>query len=241
MAGSSSTVEATPKSVAGRWKRAAIVAFGVVAASVALVGVMHMPFARGLLMRAGGCPVVGAGQATPEVMEPARHAAMAAERGHDPAPARPCVGFVLDQTTRDEVHQWEDRFHVDCEDTNPGLIKCKDVAAGALAENDADGPAAELALGFDVQRRLVNVSVFRTHLSDERATSATAEVVSKLSPLGAPQKRSGAFDAAHFAQEGAAGLATVSYRFSDYFAEVTAMRFEGSGLTLLEHYMSATD
>ena len=241
MAGSISTVEASPKTVAGRWKRAAIVTFGVVAASVALIGVMHMPFARSLLMRAGGCPVVGAAQATPEVMEPARHAAMAAERGHDPAPTRPCLSFILDQTTRDGVHQWEDRFHVDCEDTNPGLIKCKDVPARALAESDADGPVAELALGFDVQKRLVNVSAFRTHLTDDRAKSATADIMSKLANLGAPQKSTGAFDQAHFAQDGAAGLATMSYRYSDYFADVTAMRFEASGLTLLEHYMSARD
>ena len=56
-----------------------------------------------------------------------------------------------------------------------------------------------------------------------------------------PPRQSGAFDEGHLAQPGAASLASLRYRYRDYFADVTAMRFAADGLVLREHYLSAKE
>ena len=50
----------------------------------------------------------------------------------------------------------------------------------------------------------------------------------------------GSFDDAHLAVHGAQGMGTLTYRYSDYIAELTAMRFQ-TGLVVREHYRSAND
>src|ERR1700679_256191 len=89
------------------------VAAGAVGSAVALIGVLHMPFAHNLLASVGGCPV---GHASLAEMEPTIKAAIAAERGDKPAPARPALGFELDHTTRAEALAWAYRVHVSCSD-----------------------------------------------------------------------------------------------------------------------------
>jgi hypothetical protein len=216
-------------------------AFAIVAASLALgvvsVGALHMPFARALLMRAGGgCPV---GHAKLSEIEPARRAAIAAERGLLPAPARPALGFELDRTTLPQARAWAESAHVACDDVREGLLRCKGVPAAALGLPESDGPVGELYLGFDTRRRLVDVSTMRTHLA---SAGVARDVEGKLaSEVGAPQQKIGSFAEAHLSREGAQSLSTLRYRYKDYFADVIAMRFDGDGLVVREHYMSAND
>jgi hypothetical protein len=219
-----------------RLKKALAITATSLAASIAAIGVLHMPFARGLLMSVGGCPV---GHAKLAEIEPARRAAIAGERGLDPAPARPALGFALDRTTVAETQAWAKGAHVACEDVREGLLRCKHVPAAAVGLPESDGPVSELYLGFDTRGRLVDVSTMRMHLT---GTGVVRDVEGKLvSEVGAPHQTSGSFDEAHLSLEGAQSLASLRYRYKDYFAEVIAMRFASDGLVLREHYMSAND
>lgn len=200
---------------------------------VGVVGLLHMPFARGLLMRAGGCPV---GRASLAEIEPARQASIAAQRGTSAAPSRPALGFELDRTTRDEARAWAQHVHVSCEDVREGVVSCRDVPAAALGLPEGDGPASELHLGFNTRGVLVDVSTMRLHVRPE----PVADIESRLeATVGLPQQQSGRFDEASLAAAPAGDIATVRYRYSDYFAELIAMRFRDEGLVLREHYMSA--
>ena len=217
-------------------KKRILVAAGALTAVVAAAGVAHMPFARGLLMRLGGCPF---GSARLADVEPARRAAIAGERGLTPAPARPALGFDLDRTTRQDARAWADREHVTCHDVREGLVQCQDVAASALGLPEVDGPVGELSLGFDTRGRLVDVSTMRLHVA---AVDGVRDIEGRLeAQIGTPHQRSGSFDEKHLALEGAYGLSSSRYRYRDYFAEVIAMRFASDGLVLREHYMSAND
>jgi hypothetical protein len=218
------------------WRKRLGTGVAVLAAATAAVGVLHMPFARGLLMRAGGCPF---GQATLAQLEPARLAAVRSTRGSEAAPVRPALGFDLDRTTRKDLDAWADRAHVSCGEVREGLVFCKDVPAAALGMPAADGPVQELHLGFNTQGHLVDVATMRMHVA---RTETVRDVEKQLeAQVGAPHRTSGAFDDAHLAAEGPASLASTQYHYRDYVAEVMAARFSGDGLVLREHYMSAND
>jgi hypothetical protein len=217
-------------------KKKLAMATASLAVIVGAVGVLHMPFARGLLMRAGGCPV---GHAKLAELEPARLASIAKDRGSEAAPARPALGFHLDETTPKDVRAWADRVNVSCAEVREGLLRCKDVTATSVGLPERDGPIAELYFGFNTHGRLVDVSTMRMHVDD---ATKVRDVEARLeSQVGAPHEKSGSFDPEHLALEGVFSLSTARYRYSDYFAEVIAMRFASDGLVLREHYMSAKD
>jgi hypothetical protein len=190
-----------------------------------------MPFARKLLMRAGGCPF---GNASLAELESARHAAMQPERGKTPAPARPALGFELDKTTRADTRAWASRSHVSCDDVREGLVKCTSVPASALGVPEADGPVGELYFGFNTKGVLVDVSTMRTHVDPRPAEDIEGRLEAQV---GVPQMKKGGFDGKTIATP----VSTVRYRYSDYFAEVIALHLKDEGLVLREHYMSAND
>src|SRR5262245_34608618 len=103
---------------------------GAVLGGTILVGLLHLPAARPLLMRLGACPV----RATAQQTERARRGAMDKLRGAHPAPARPALGFALDTTTLADVQAWGRGHRVRCvasmQDT---LVKCDSVPAAAVA------------------------------------------------------------------------------------------------------------
>lgn len=208
---------------------------GALVASVGVVGALHMPFARGLLMRAGGCPV---GNASLAEMEPARREAIHGVRGKDPAPSRPALGFDLDRTTRADATAWAERTHAACHEKREGLVFCDNVPASALGLPDADGPVSEVHLGFDTKGVLKDVATMRMNSTPGPAQDLKARLEAAV---GAPHEQQGSFDDAHLARQGAQSLSSIKYRYSDYFAEVIAMRFQATGLVVREHYMSAND
>jgi hypothetical protein len=219
--------------------RTAAIAATAVAFAIGLVGVLHMPFARGLLMSAGGCPMAG-NRATAAQVETVRREAMVSVRGTAPAPARPALGFELDRTTHADVMAWSTREHVACEDVRDGLVHCAQVPASAVGL-DADHVAlSELSLGFDTQGRLVNLTTLRVRLSDDGAASTLSDIVGRLSAeMGPPH--GGSIEQSKLALSSGEGLTSVRYRYRDYIAEVVAMRASRDGLMLREHYMSARD
>jgi hypothetical protein len=229
-------MRAARKGVRMPTKKSLLLAAGSLGAGVALIGVLHLPFARGLLMRIGGCPF---GNASVAEVEPARNAAVAAERGAARAPVRPALGFDLDRTTAADVRRWAEAAGVACTDVREGLMSCKNVPAHALGLSASEGPIGELNLGFSTKGRLVDVSTMRMHVASAQVARDVEKTLA--SKVGAPQQTTGSFEDAHLALEGAQSLATVRYRYRDYFADVIAMRFGADGLVLREHYLSATD
>ncbi|MGO8995311.1 MAG: hypothetical protein ACLQVI_18500, partial [Polyangiaceae bacterium] len=193
---------------------------GSLVTGVGLVGVFHMPFARGLLMRAGGCPV---GNASLAEMEPVQHALIQQDRGKDPAPARPALGFLLDKTTHADAEAWADKAHVSCHDERESLYFCNDVPASALGLPDDDGPVSEVHLSFSTKGVLRDVATMRMHTTPHPAQDLEARLVAAV---GAPQEKSGSFDDATLAQHGAASMSSIKYRYSDYIAEILAKRFQ---------------
>lgn len=218
-----------------------IVTTTVAAALVATagIGVMHMPFARSLLMSAGGCPM--AGRANAESDKRARDMALETERGTESAPARPALGFALDSTTADEVHAWEKRQDLDCDSPHDGLVVCHGVPASALGEA-SDDKVTDLALQFSPAGKLVNMTTWRDRLTPETASKTALQIVSSLeAKLGPPETKAGDFGAVRLGAPPAYSVSTVAYRYSDYVAEVTAMNGPSGGPSIREHYMSARD
>src|SRR5262245_30553645 len=101
----------------------------------ALVGVLHMPFARPVLALIGyGCPI----KASPGDVEVARRLSAKAIRGTTASPSRPALGFALDRSTRADVDVWVESFKLDCDDQQEGaVLRCKNVPASAFGENGA--------------------------------------------------------------------------------------------------------
>jgi hypothetical protein len=222
-------------------RRPAVVAAGAVIVATGLVGLAHAPFARSLLMSLGGCPMAGA-RMTAAQADRARHMALGADRPTASAPARPALVFALDSTTLDDARRWARREHVDCDDPRPGAIHCTGVRADALGLPATQGRVDELALEFDPDGRLVNMTTFRTHLRPAVAsTEAHAIVASLAERLGPAARSAGDFAASSLGGPAARSISTVMYRFGDYVADVTAMNAPSSGPSIREHYMSARD
>ena len=226
------------RSSAKRWLH--IAGRAVVLAALG-VGLLHTPVAKGLLARFGGCPFAGA-RLTPEQMDTARRLALATRKGEAPAPSRPALGFSLDATSAYDVHLWAARANVNCEDVRPGFMTCANVPPDAVGRSAAEGLIDELALGFNRRGQLVNVTTMRGHLDPRRASSVSSDIASSLrDSLGPATHAAGAMTAASLAEPGAIGMATVSYRFSDYVAEIEAMSLPSCGLSVREHYVSSRD
>jgi hypothetical protein len=219
--------------------KTAKVTAAVLAVATAGIGALHMPFARPLVMRLGGCPMAGV-KMDVETSEKARAIAAAAERGTAPAPARPALGFALDATTSADARAWAKRANLDCDEPRPGLLVCSDVPAAALGEPGAER-VKDLELQFGQDGHLVNMTTWRDHMSPERASTTARAIVASLRAALGPGDANGAFDAARLAATPAHSMSTVSYRFRDYVAEVTAMNAPSGGPSIREHYMSARD
>ncbi len=223
-----------------RARRIVKIVAATLGAATVLVGLLHAPFARPVLMRLGGCPM--AGRMTPVESENARHMGVSLVRGTDEAPARPALGFALDATTLDDVRKWAEREGVDCDEPRAGFVRCTDVAPAALGLPASRGRVDELALAFDTGARLVNVTTLRTHLDPAVGAREARDIAASLeSKLGTPTETSGAIDAAHLGSPPAASIGTVAFRYRDYYADVTTMNLPSSGPSVREHYVSARD
>jgi len=197
-----------------RWRLVLVCLAVMVAATAAL----HTPLGRPLLRRLGGCPVPAA---TPAQVEAAQARAFRSLRGISAAPARPALGFTLERTTAEEVRRWAAQEGARCQERRGGAVL---ICAGG-------GAYDEVAFGFRLRdRRLVNLSTLRTGLASGDAAARMRDLAARLQRvLGAP------------AASAIGPPAVVSWRYSDYLAEVIEMPIEGRGDALREHYMSALE
>ena len=197
-----------------------------------LIGALHMPFGRSLLMKIGGCPIE---RITPAQLEQVQNAAVnnATADATDNAPARPALGFVLEKTTIEEVHAWIDRKGLTCKnDLGDTLIMCPGVPAATV---DQQGPdLASLEFGFRPGTKVLRlVSTFRNKLSREQTLDLMHARDEELTrQLGKPTEQGHPDLAAP-----ASNAYLVTYNFKDYLAKEQAAEI-GSGFTLAEHYIS---
>ena len=136
------------------WKRALTGAGATLGSLVLLGGVLHMPFARGLLMRIGGCPM--ASEVSPAELDRVHQGALAQDRGEALAPAKPAFGFDLGKTTRADVIAWAAREGARCQKDRGNEIRCDRVPASAVG-TAAEGTLASLSFGFNAQGRVVDM------------------------------------------------------------------------------------
>ncbi|MCL2449783.1 MAG: hypothetical protein FWD17_12620, partial [Polyangiaceae bacterium] len=105
-----------------------------------------------------------------------------------------------------------------------------------------EGVVDKLALGFDIEGRLVDETMLREHLPAERAARTARQIVESLAAvLGPPAQHAGLFDTSALARGGTASISTVAYRFEDYVADVSTTNLGVTGPMLREHYMSGRD
>jgi hypothetical protein len=200
------------------------------ALAVAAAGLLHLPWARPLLARLGGCP---ASRASPARVEAAQRRAWQALRGASAAPSRPALGFALAETTLAEVEAWGRARGLDCERLRDGaLLRCAAVPAAALGVGPT-GTYDDVSFGFRLRDgRLVNVTALRGGLAAPAAAEAMREAAGRLAgELGPPQRLSAPGSEPAFLQ----------YRYVDYLADVTAMSVPRRGHAVREHYMAALE
>jgi hypothetical protein len=206
----------------GRAKKL-FIALGALGGAFALVGALHMPFARPLLMRLGGCPA-----SSPVAIDAARKDAIASSRGTAPAPARPALGFALDEATVTDVRAWAARVGAKCDEKRDvTLVKCTGAAG-----------YAEVAFGLSPHtKKVVAVTTLRSNLTGAEGVESLVRVGNELhAALGAPTTTAG--DPNALALEGF-HTATIAYAYSDYLATVTATKLPERGVLVREEYYSA--
>jgi hypothetical protein len=207
---------------------------------VGFMGALHLPFLRPValpLMVALGyeCPVA----ATPDEVEAARKGSARAARGDTPSPARPALGFRLDEMARAEVEAWVERHSLSCKASQKGaLLTCEGVPAAALGRDGA--PIDDLSFRFEPRgERLVTVTALRNRLDADTAAATLGALKAGLAAELGAGKEHGEATASYLAA-GPMRTALVEYRFSDYIASVSATNL-GQRVAVREHYMSAVD
>ncbi len=208
-----------------------------------LIGVLHLPFAAPLLrmIRIGAvCPLT---RGTPEQIDRAHaiggaaiHASATAS-----APARPALGFTLDQSTRADLDAWATRHGLSCSSIggNANLRRCTDVPASAVGEPEVLGVIEEVAFELRGTGELVNVETLRRGLTPARAALVTSDLErTAASTLGEPGRSGGQATAAHLAH-GYLSSFVAEHVFTDYRATVSATNMGKTGVMVREQYLSA--
>jgi hypothetical protein len=228
---------------ARRWFRLAVRLAGVTVALTGLVGILHFPFAAPLLRTifpASVCPIT---RGTPAQIDRAHALGAAAIRNaaQAPAPARPALGFQLNQTRKSDLDAWAATHGVSCASIagNENLQRCTGVSATAVAQPSELGPLEEVTFEFESTGQLVNVQTLRRHLTPERAARIARELEgSAAAALGKPSSLGGEPTVAHLSRSFLASYVAV-HSFTDYRATVSATNRASTGMMVREEYVSA--
>ena len=226
-----------------RWLRPAIRLSAVMAGLTGIVGVLHFPFAAPLLRKifpGSVCPIT---RGTPAQIDRAHALGAAAIRNaaRAPAPARPALGFQLNQTRKGDLDTWAARHGVSCGSIagNENLQRCTAVSAAAVGQPSDLGPLEEVTFEFESNGHLVNVQTLRRHLTPEQAARAAGALEGRAAAaLGAPSSFGGEATVAHLARRFLATYVAV-HSFTDYRATVSATNLANTGMMVREEYLSA--
>ncbi len=228
----------------GRWSSRAML---TVLLATAGVGLLHTSWGRPLLMRLGGCP---AARVPAAEVDRLRVSGFHAIQGAIRAPARPALGFLLEETTPDDVRAWAARARVACEARERGLLslRCRQVPRARLpdatrAANPSGAPKAEqpvideLALTFTPSGRLISVDAFTPRLPAGGAASSFAAATARLQACWGRRPTSSGDSTPAALVRTPLATARARYRFEDYVAIISASNLS-SGVAVREQYLS---
>lgn len=220
-----------------RWIRYGAPLVGACFVAFAGVGLLHTSVGKPWLARLGGCPV---GQVDPSVVQEGTEAAIVATRGTSLAPARPALGFRLDQESLASVKQWASSHGVECSDSRRDtVVKCRQVSVAALPDGaGASGTLDELVFGFrSSDGTLWSVAGWTYSDSGVRVAERMQVATSALrTTLGTPQAVDGSAD---MLARDESGAPSVRYRFEDYLVDIAGARVAGR-VTFRQQYTSGS-
>ena len=168
-------------------RNSAVGLLGVIVFVTGFVGFMHTRAGHPLLMRLAGLAGCPMGKANGADVEVVRLAGAARERGAQPAPARPALGFLLDQSTLADVRNWMERVGAACTEERQGtLVKCGELPAIAIGRPAWEKAITEVSFGFTPGGQLVTVTALYSHRTAEDsaniADTAKATLERELGP-----------------------------------------------------------
>jgi hypothetical protein len=208
-----------------------------VAATLA-IGLLHLPLVFGTK---GGCPFGYDRASTPEDREAGRRRFSADHAGQTQARGRPALGFVLDETTREDVLAWAKRTGAHCSvpKTGPDL-ECSTVPHTAVPERVRGSDLESIWLTFGLGGRLLSVTAVRRAADPAEISESFALVTDEIErEAGAPTSRDRDASADRLSR-GALQQASAEYRFKNYYALARETNL-GSSFVLTEEYRSLTD
>jgi len=208
----------------------------VTSLAVGGVGFLHTSVGKSLLMKIGGCP---AAKVAPADVERARDRSVVATRGDAPAPARPALGFRLDETRAMDVRVWATRRGITCVERREGtLVQCVNVPASALPGALAgDAIYADVSFGFRASDGTLSaVTALSTRLTAEDGAARARVLARALEERGTAPRVVGELSAEHLAR-GRWATAQIEARWADYLADVTATSAP-DGVAVYERYTS---
>jgi hypothetical protein len=154
------------------------------------------------------------------------------------APARPALGFHLDESTRSEVRFWTQQHGLDCRDSKQRQLDfwvCDAVNADALGLG-AEPEIRFVAFGFAPDDTLISVSLVRPGMQTPDMLELVRAERLRLAPkLGSPTAVHGELSA-EFLDRG--GQLKVEYRYGDYLAILRAAGKPGSAGEVGEFFES---
>ncbi len=221
---------------------------GLAVVFTAVVGFAHTKAGRPLLAlmghgakKGGACPLGFDVAASPEQKEAARLRFAADHRGEGHAAGRPALGFILDETTRDDVVAWAREHHVTCTTPRSGAdLDCVNVPDTLLPDAARGAPVRDMRLVFGKRSTLISVVAVRRDSSAAAISSTFRAVTVDLArEAGPPASQEGDAGPARLS----AGLlrqASAEYRFTNYYALARATNM-GDGFVLTEEYRSLPD
>lgn len=199
---------------------------------VGLIGVLHMPFARGLLRRVGGCPLPTTDRVlTGREAEQLRVATFAPDPSLPRAQVRPALGFALEHTTRADALAWAKAHGITCRADRHGAgLTCDAVPANKLPVPGIASLRGALMLGFSPAHKLVSVHYLSRGERREDILARSQQASLTLSHLTLDQRGDPSLSKP---------LSQLKHeaRYRDYLASV-AVTHLGHGYSLSESYQS---
>jgi hypothetical protein len=204
------------------------IAVAVATASVAALGLAHVPAVRGVVL-GQACPFGHTASAAE--IENRRVKTAASLRGTKGAPARPAFGFTLGESTRDDVTTWGSHVGATCNrEQNDTAIRCEDAKVEGGGVSDA-------FFRFDPKGRLVGVDIMREGMTPSSAAELYRGLAAKTTgEVGAPTTHQGEATEALLGSNLA--RASAEYRFSNYAADLSVTNLGSQGVVVREQYRS---
>lgn len=134
----------------------------------AVICLLHLPSARSLLARAGGCPFPTTQRTLgPAAAEQLRLSTLRRSAGERAVGLRHAAGFTLGRDTRSDIEKWAHHERVECQPDSHG--------AGVTCASVQDAEPMRLMFAFDTSDRLVGVQVQSGASTLESARQTVAE------------------------------------------------------------------